>query len=298
MENTMDITQLWPTQLLYWRRMSSTAISEYLAETPVEKRLVIIVWGVLESHGPFLPLASDSHLAALAADALALRLQQEHGVRPIIFDGWKDVGSWSATRNFPGAIAFDSSKMPFIRHLWEQTLTRMAKEGFTRFFLVNGDGGNWMNHWYGIRWDSPAIDALIREHNLRLEGANWDQEGGAPYLHGGSHEHALTTWACKYAPSAIRLSALRHGLSAPGESWLHEIDGPNQAFLEDVPHRERDWSTYEGQDTRRSVTRFSLDEYRTLIYAEDGTPLEDAPIGRDFAAKIEYLTRRAAELVG
>lgn len=173
----------------------------------------------------------------------------------------------------------------------------MAKEGFTKFFLVNGDGGNWMNHWYGIRWDSPFLDSLIEKYGIRLEGANWDQEGGAPYLHGGSHEHALTTWACKYAPSTVRTSAMRHGLAAPDETRLHELDGPNQAFLEDVPHRERDWSTYEGQDTRRSVTRFSLEEYRSLLYAADGLPLPHPPIAADFEAKVDYLVARAGELI-
>jgi creatinine amidohydrolase/Fe(II)-dependent formamide hydrolase-like protein len=290
MENKdMNTESIWPEHLLYWRRMSSTELSAHVEKTPPEKRLALIVWGVLESHGPFLPVASDSMLAALAADEVAHRLSEERGVQPIIFDGWKDVGSRSATWNFPGAIAFHSSGVPLIREMWEQTLERMFSEGFSKFFLVNGDGGNWMNHWYGLKWDSKRIRELVEECDVELEGQNWDQEGGAPYLHGGSHEHALTTWACRYAPERIRLSAARHGLKAPDESRLHEIDGLDQALLEDVPHRERDWSTYPEQDKRRSVTRFSLKEYKQL--------LESGDIAKDFEAKVSSLLARVVDMI-
>src|SRR3989344_1915496 len=101
MENdVMNIDTVCLQELLYWQRLSSTELSAYLLKTPEEKRLVLIVWGVIESHGPYLAMASDSHLAALAADKVASRLFKEHGIQPVIFDGWKDVGSLSATRSF------------------------------------------------------------------------------------------------------------------------------------------------------------------------------------------------------
>ena len=290
-KNAMNIDTVWPRELLYWHRMSSTQLSRYVDTTQPGQRVVIFVWGVLESHGPHLPLASDTHLASIAADTVAERLRTEHGVQPIIFDGWKNVGSLSATRNFPGAIGFHSS-VPVIRELWEQTLTRMVREGFRKFFLVNGDGGNWMNHWYGLKWDSPVINQLTSE-GVKFEGTNWDQEGGEPYLHGGHHEHALTTWACRYAPEFVRFSAIRHGLVAPDEETLKNIDGANQKYLEDVPHRERDWSTYPGQDRLRSVTEFSYAKYRELLYNDDGSPRTEGGIGDDFAAKVEHLKKKA-----
>ncbi len=282
MENTIDIDTIYPRNLLYWDRMSSAEISDYLVRVPAEKRLILIVWGVIESHGPALGLGSDSMLAGLAADEAARRLYEEKGLEPIIFDAWKNVGSLSATRNFPGAIGFHSS-VPVIREIWEQTLSRMFKEGFSKFFLVNGDGGNWMNHWYGLKWDSPVIDALLKQ-GMQLEGGNWDQEGGAPYLHGGHHEHALTTWACYHAPEHIRLSAIRNRLRAPDTEILKKIDGANYAYLEDVSHREHDWSTYPDQDRLRSVTEFSLAEYQKLLDSGD--------IGKDFDAKIACLMKK------
>lgn len=279
-KNTMNIDTVWPKDLLYWRRMGSKDISDYVANTPPEKRLILIVWGVLESHGPSLGVGSDSMLSALAADEVARRLYEE-GIQPIVFDGWKDVGSRSATWKFPGAVGFHSS-IPVIREIWEQTLTRMFEEGFTKFFLVNGDGGNWMNHWYGLKWDSPVIRSLT-EKGMQLEGGNWDQEGGAPYMHGGTHEHALTTWACKHAPEHIQLSAIRHGLKAPDEAVLATLDGVDYRFLEDEPFRATDWSAYKDQPHLRSVTEFSLQQYKELA---------TGPIEGDFDAKIEHLLKK------
>lgn len=184
---------LWPNWLLYWTRMSSKDISDYVASTPKEKRLVLIVWGTIESHGPLMPVANDSHLAALAADEVARQLHEQHGVTPIIFDGFINVGSPSATWEFPGAIGYTASPIPTIQTIWEQTLRRMVREGFRKFFVVNGDGGNWLNHWPQLKWDSEVIRDLVKNDHVILWGSNWDQEGGEPYVHAGEWDHALIT---------------------------------------------------------------------------------------------------------
>lgn len=292
MEKAMHITAetLWPSWLRYWRRMTSQEFTDYHGTVPPEKQIVLIVWGVIESHGPFLPVANDSHLASLAADEVARRLHGS-GYAPIIFNSWMDVGSRSATWNFPGAIGMHSSHVPVIRSLFEQTIERMVREGFRRFFVVNGDGGNWMNHWYGIQWDSSVIRSLRETHGIVLEGSNWDQEGGSAYLHAGVYDHALITWACRFAPEDIRLSALRHGLRAPNDADLRSIEN-DQPFLEDVPHRERDWSQYPGQDRLRSVTKFVFQEYLDALYNADGSPRIEGGAGADFEAKLATLMNR------
>jgi creatinine amidohydrolase/Fe(II)-dependent formamide hydrolase-like protein len=292
----MEITaeKVWPKELLYWRRMSSQDISDYLTKTPPEKRLVLLVWGVLESHGPFMPVANDSHLASLAADKVAQILMEQHGIQPIIFNSWMDIGSRSATWEFPGAIGMHSSHVPVIREMFEQTIERMVLEGFTRFFVVNGDGGNWMNHWFGIQWDSKVIRHLRDQHGIMLRGSNWDQEGGSAYLHAGVYDHALITWACKYAPEFERLSAIRHGLRAPNDGDLRSIEN-DQAFLEDDPYRETDWSQYPGQDRLRSVTEFVYQEYLDALYNPDGTPLTEGGAKADFEAKIGNLMKKVLD---
>jgi creatinine amidohydrolase/Fe(II)-dependent formamide hydrolase-like protein len=289
----MNITteKVWPKELLYWRRMSSKDISDYLKKTPKSKRLVLLVWGVLESHGPYMPVANDSHLASLAADKVAITLLKKHGIQPIIFNSWMDLGSRSATWEFPGAIGVHSSTVPVIRTMFEQTIERMVEEGFTKFFVVNGDGGNWMNHWFGIQWDSKVIRDLRKKHKILLRGSNWDQEGGVPYLHAGVYDHALITWACKYAPEFERMSAIRHGMRAPNDKDLRSIEN-DQAFLEDDPYRETDWSQYPGQKNMLSVTKFVYTEYMAALYNKDGSPRIEGGAKADFDAKIENLMKK------
>lgn len=293
----MEIAEkLWPREILYWRRMTSSEISKYVREVPPKSRLVLIVWGILESHGPLLPTAHDSHFAALAADKVALELYEKHGIQPIIFDGWKDVGTRSATWEFPGSIGFHSSHVPVMLEIFEQTIERMVREGFTNIFVVNGDGGNWMNLAYTLFWNSDVIRRLKKDHKLKLDGENWDyyadkEKGSVIYLHGGVHSHALGTWACRFAPEFERLSALRHGLRAPDESKLASIEN-DQGFLEDIPHRQNDWSAYSGQDLKRSITEFKYDKYMELLYDKNGVPLAEGGIGADFDVKIAHLVER------
>jgi hypothetical protein len=280
--------------------MTSSEISKHVREVPEKNRIVLIVWGILESHGPLLPTAHDSHFAALAADKVALELYEKHGTQPIIFDGWKDVGTRSATWEFPGSIGFHSSRVPVMLEIFEQTIERMVREGFTNIFIVNGDGGNWMNLAYTLFWNSDVIRHLKKEKGLKLDGDNWDQYmkpgESAAYLHGGVHSHALATWACRHAPEFERFSALRHGLRAPDESKLASIEN-DQGFLEDIPHRQNDWSTYPGQDLKRSVTEFKYDQYMKLLYDLKGVPLAEGGIGADFNAKIGNLAERVRRMM-
>ena len=293
----MEITPdtLWPKELLYWRRMSSKDISDYVENTPKKKQLVLIVWGVLEAHGPYLPVASDSIMSSIAADEVARRLQKEHGIQPIIFNSWMDVGSRSATWEFPGSIGFHSDT-PVIREMWNQTLARMTHWGLKKFFVVNGDGGNWMNHWYGLQWDSDVIRKLVQEEGVTLRGSNWDAEGGSEYLHAGARSHALAKWVAEFAPEAVRLSALRHGIKVPKDADVKTIEN-DQPFLEDIPYRETDWSTYPGQKRLRSVTKLSYKEYLAALYNPDGTPRTKGGVADDFNGMTSALLKKVVELL-
>ncbi|OGY16148.1 MAG: hypothetical protein A2785_00995 [Candidatus Chisholmbacteria bacterium RIFCSPHIGHO2_01_FULL_49_18] len=296
-ELTIIPETLWPSHLLYWRRMGSRQISEYVEQTPSEKQLILFAWGVLEAHGPFLPVANDSHLASVAADEVAHRLFHDHHIQPIIFDSFADVGSPSATWEFPGAVAYSSHPVPVIQEIWEQTLSRMHKEGFRKFFLINGDGGNWMNHWARLKWDSSVIRDLTQKHGLVFSGSNWDQEGGEPFPHAGVLDHAFIAWASRFAPERIRLSALRHGLHPVDEALLPQIDGVNKLWLEGEKRRFTDWSRYKDQKEHRGVVEFSLERYRNLLYEEDGSPRQTGGVSADFEEKMKFLMKQVLNVV-
>lgn len=280
---------LWPSYLRYWRNLTPIEIHEAArASQPI-----LVVWGVLESHGPYLPVANDSHMASLAADEIAYRLSHDHGIHPIIFNSFIDIGSPSATWEFPGAVAYASHPVPVIQEIWEQTLSRLVeKEGFRKIFLVNGDGGNWMNHWARLQWDSHVIRKLRRENGLVFAGSNWDQEGGTPFMHAGTHEHAFLRWACDFAPDRIRASARRHGIRPAPEATLRKLDGVTMHYLEEEAYRFTDWSQYPGQDERLGVVEFDWTLYRNLLFQPDGRVRKSDGIAADFEQKMAALMKK------
>jgi creatinine amidohydrolase/Fe(II)-dependent formamide hydrolase-like protein len=306
-EGVMPIEKLWPKELLYFRRMGSREISDFLENTPAEKRVILITWGVLEAHGPWLAVANDSAMAQVATDKVANLLYKNHSIQPIIFNSFIDIGSYSATRDFPGAVAIEGwqeykpgNPSPIV-HVWEEVIKRLKKEGFGKFFLINGDGGNWMNYMERS-WEEGfrAIkDDIQEKQGVLFDGTNWDQEGGYPWKHAGHHEHAFINWLCLYAPEFERLSAARHGLKPVSEENLKTIDGASFGNLEDEERRRSNWAKYPGQDRLRAVTEFSFQEYKKLLYENDGiTPLKVGGIAADFEAKIKKLMEKVLKISG
>jgi len=303
--NNVELKKLWPDWLLYWRRMGSREISEYLEKTTRHKRLILIVWGVLEAHGPWLPVASDSMMAQIAADKVASVLTKKHDIQPIIFNGFLDIGSYSATRDFPGAVAIEGwqeykeGKYSPIVYIWEQVIARLKKEGFDKFFLINGDGGNWMNY-LERPWERSFIgikNYIKEKYKVNIDGANWDQEGGYAWKHAGHHEHAFINWLCKVAPEFERLSELRAGLKAISEQDLKTIDGAKFGHLEDEERRRSNWADFPDQKELRAVTEFSFKEYKKLLYDKTGKPLKKGGIAEDFEEKISHLMKKVLPLI-
>src|SRR3989344_5061888 len=130
--------KLWPPELLYWRRMGSRELSDYVEATPPENRLVLVIWGVLEAHGPFLALGLDAMMAKVATDRVAFDLQKKQGIQPIIFNSFADIGTYSVTKDIPGTLAieewqqYDASHASPMRELWHAVIGRLKREGFER----------------------------------------------------------------------------------------------------------------------------------------------------------------------
>lgn len=277
--------ELYPGDLLYWRRMGSReGISRYFNQVPEERRLVIIPWGVLEAHGPFLPTGSDSMLASVVADELAFRLI-EHNVRTvIIFDAFNDIGVPSATQGFPGSVEYSPD---IVVQLWVQTLNHLVNEGFRKFILINGDGGNWFTLWAQLKCATPAIVSLIRS-GVVLEGMNFDQVG-EPYPHGGTFYHACFKWLVDFAPRRIRTAALRHGFQAAPEVELLALGKVPPIRPPSEPPRWALWDMYPAQQHLRCINGFDPDLYRTMLYDAAGEPLTEGGISADFELKLGKL---------
>ncbi|OGY18624.1 MAG: hypothetical protein A3F04_01260 [Candidatus Chisholmbacteria bacterium RIFCSPHIGHO2_12_FULL_49_9] len=297
--------KLWPPELLYWRRMGSRELSDHVEATPPENRLVLVTWGVLEAHGPYLALGLDAMMAQVATDRVAFDLHKKHGIRPIIFNSFADIGTYSVTKDIPGSVAiedweqFNASQTSPMLEIWHAVIGRLKREGFERFFLINGDGGNWMN--YMARPNTPDFislkQVLEQAHGVHFAGSNWDQEGGVAWKHGESHSHAFVKWVCDFAPDFERFASLRHGIRPAPEEELHALDGTN--FVDTVDGRRiSNWPKILAHPELRGVAEFSLEKYRELLYEADGkTPRASGGIQEDYEAKIQHLTANVLKFV-
>ena len=92
----------------------------------------LLPFGVLERHGPHLPLGMDQ----IAADEIARRAAE---VEPaVVFPGYY-FGAIFTARHLPGTIALGRRLlMPVL----EAVCDEIARNGFTKILIVNGHGGN------------------------------------------------------------------------------------------------------------------------------------------------------------
>ena len=114
------------------------AAYEELAATDVAKAIeqsggvCMIPLGILEKHGPHLPLGTD--LLDVRQVALRAARQEYAPVFPQYY-----FGQIFEARHQPGTIAYSAD---LIWQVLEETCSELARNGFKKIVLVNGHGGN------------------------------------------------------------------------------------------------------------------------------------------------------------
>lgn len=97
------------------------------------KPALLVPVGIVEEHGPHLPLDTDSIQAVATCEAVAERMGERAMVAPLLA-----YGNCSSTRNFPGSfsLTFDT-----LRALARDVLADAARHGFGTVALVSGHAG-------------------------------------------------------------------------------------------------------------------------------------------------------------
>ena len=138
---------------------------------------IILVTGATEQHA-YLSLMTDILIPSRIAETASRR--ERVLVAPALNFGFSEE-----FMDFPGTISlsletFDVVVMEILRSL--------LRHGFTRFFFINGHGGNRMPPaihdlqmdnvlravWYDW-WRSPSVAAFERKYRLHLDHANWGE---------------------------------------------------------------------------------------------------------------------------
>jgi creatinine amidohydrolase len=116
-----------------------------------EGRIAVMPAGIIEQHGPALPLDTDIFLADEVTRRAAARVPDKVVVVPPIVHGHSPHHM-----DFPGTLTVDPQHM--INYVLDVCLS-LAHHGFSKLLIVNGHGSN-----------APVLDLVARQAIIRTEG--------------------------------------------------------------------------------------------------------------------------------
>jgi len=164
-----------------WEELTASDFRDAIVQS---KGVCILPFGILEKHGPHLPLGTDLlnvRYAALHA------VEQEYAV---VFPEYY-FGQIFEAKHEPGTIAYSRDLQ---LKLLQETTDEMARNGCKKIFIVNGHGGNesLIPYFAQSQLDKPhdyVIYAIIGERNR--PGGPAKKSTGIDY-HAGENETANT----------------------------------------------------------------------------------------------------------
>jgi creatinine amidohydrolase len=180
------------------------------------KGIVVIPLGILEKHGPHMPLGTD----LLTVRNIAVQAAKKEYV--VVFPEYY-FGQINEARHQPGTIAY-SPKL--VWDMLQETCDELARNGFTKIVLVNGHGGNndflkyfvfcqnAAEHPYGLYLYQPREDSLIHAESEKMVRSR------VPENHAGERE-------------ASEMMYIRPDLVFPTRAGNQ--DGQDQARMTNLP---------------------------------------------------------------
>lgn len=113
-------------------RYEELSTPDFITAVQKAQAVCIIPLGILEKHGPHLPLGTD----LLTARAISIRAAQKEYA--IVFPEFF-VGQIFEARHQPGTIAYSRELM---LDMLQETCDELGRNGIRKIILVNGHGGN------------------------------------------------------------------------------------------------------------------------------------------------------------
>jgi len=125
---------------------------DYIKAVEKSAKTCIIPIGVLEKHGPHLPLGTDLYMSREYALRAA---EREYAV---VFP-WYYFSQINEARHQPGTIAYSPE---LIWKMLQETLDELNRNGFEKIIIVNGHGGNnaFLNYFGMAQLSEPRKYAL------------------------------------------------------------------------------------------------------------------------------------------
>ena len=148
--------QLSPEMVLQMKVYEMT-MSEF-GDHVDDSSLAILPCGIVEEHGPHLPLGTDTIQAIHMVDMLEEALEKK-GHKVLVLPP-VHYGQASSTRNFPGSISIEPATLQALIH---DILSELVRNGIRNFLVLSGHAGG--IHLKAL--DKAAYD-LVEERKEKL----------------------------------------------------------------------------------------------------------------------------------
>ncbi|MBQ0025234.1 MAG: creatininase family protein [Bacteroidales bacterium] len=112
-----------------WEELSAVEFSEAVNQS---SKVAIIPMGVLEKHGPQLPLGTDVYTAR----ELSIRAAE---IEYAVVFPWYYFGQINEAKHQPGTLSYSPE---LIWKMLQETLDEIHRNGFDKIILISGHGGN------------------------------------------------------------------------------------------------------------------------------------------------------------
>ncbi len=178
-----------------WEDLTASRFPEAVRRA---KGVCLLPAGVIEKHGPHLPLGTD----VMAARAVAVGAAQEEYA--VVFP-WYYFGQIYEARHQPGCITV---RPELLTALLQDVCDEIARNGLEKILIVNGHGGN--EHWLGFFcqlqlarqrgyavYVSPTglMEKKIGEQIASRRKTDW----------GGHGDEVETSWMMAIRPDLVKL---------------------------------------------------------------------------------------------
>lgn len=149
----------------------SELTSEKIKSLDKEKTIVLLTGGILEEHGPYLPIFTDGYWNEKFRDTLAKIISVRPDLNVLIFptiplgnSGANDVG---LKYSFPGTFTV---RFETLRSLFMDLATELGEQGFKYIFVIHGHGAP--NHQRAIDQAADFFNDTYHGKMVNLFGLN------------------------------------------------------------------------------------------------------------------------------
>ncbi len=194
-------------------RWEELTASDFPAAVKRAKGVCVLPIGVLEKHGPHLPIGTD----VMASRALAIAAAQEEYA--VVFP-WYYFGQINEARHEPGCV---SIRPELLNVLLENMCEEISRNGFDKTLIVNGHGGNtnWLNFFLETLLAEPR-EYVVYIARRGLEPAAAKQIEAKRKTDWGGHADELeTSWMMAIRPDLVQHERASQNDGRPRKNLKH-----------------------------------------------------------------------------